>query len=672
MATVPEVKRTVAGRYRLVSRLGAGAMGTVWRAFDEVLQTEAALKEIEFAGGLDAAERADRVERALREARHAAKLRGHPNVVTVLDVVSEDGLPWIVMELVPSVSLFQQVRESGPLPPPEVARIGVALLDALSAAHELRILHRDVKPSNVLIGASGRVVLTDFGIATHDTDPTLTVTGLLGTPMYMSPERLNGEPATPEADLFGLGATLYYAVEGRPAFERDTFGAMLAAILMHPPTPTRRAGPLSGVLAGLLEKDPGRRLDAQTARRLLLDGPGPESQAARSGFPPSEPHADDQYREDPSARLGPGVVRADGLGWRARTLILPRDAATRIGVDLGPEPNLVPTPVPVPSPPGPERPAVPVGTDEPAVRPNPAGPQGSVGTSDPPGPPAQLVTSVEDGAVVVRWEPVQGAVSYRVVRITPDPEAPGGRRERSLGLTAGCELSDGGVGPGDLVWHEVRSVGANGARSEPARTAPRVLGAVVADLRAVMEGDAVAVTWRPDPDNDDVVIERRFDDRSPIRGAMRRVHASGGRFIDADVQPDAVYRYVVAVADGDAGQAVEVSVRVTPRPRPVCDLEAETARGTTTLRWTSVPGAVVRVYATDSSAVPGLAGTSPFGPADHEVAAPSLEGRARLVGESRRGRLSDAQAGGDVVYTPVSVAGDRAVLGEPVRHPPAG
>ncbi len=652
-------------------------MGTVWRAFDEILQTEAALKEIEFAGGLDADERADRVERALREARHAAKLRGHPNVVTVLDVVSEDGLPWIVMELVPSVSLFQQVRESGPLPPPEVARIGLALLDALTAAHELRILHRDVKPSNVLIGAGGRVVLTDFGIATHDTDPTLTVTGLLGTPMYMSPERLNGEPATPEADLFGLGATLYYAVEGRPAFERDTFGAMLAAILLHPPAPTRRAGPLRGVLAGLLEKDPARRLDPRTTRRLLLDAIAPGAAArlvAPPVAPPSEQRAADQFAPasaaagaaaadrplvDGPARPGPGVVRADGMGWQARLGNLPPDEPTRIGVDLPPDP--------VPLPAGPDRSAAPV-APAPPVPPEP------VASPGPPGPPTGLVTSVEDGALVLRWEPVEGAVSYRVVRVIPDPDAPGGRRERSLGLTPVCELSDGGAGPGDLVWHEVRSVGADGARSEPARTAPRVLGVLVADLRAVMEGDAVAVTWRPDPEHDDVVIERHFDDSSPVRGAMRRVHAAGGRFIDADVQPDAVYRYVVAVDDGEVelDGAARVSVRVTPRPRPVCDLEVETVRGTTTLRWTSVPGAVVRVYATDSSGVPGLAGTSPFGPADHEVAAPSLEGRARLVGESRRGRLTDAQAGGDVVYTPVSIAVDRAVLGESVRHPPAG
>ncbi|WP_322766888.1 serine/threonine-protein kinase, partial [Frankia sp. Cr1] len=271
MAVAPEASRIVASRYRLIERLGTGGMGTVWRAFDEVLLTEAALKEVDLGGDLDPFERADRVERALREARHAARLRGHPHVVTILDVVVEDGLPWIVMELVPSQSLFQLVRDHGPLPVAEVARIGIGIGDALSAAHAFGILHRDVKPSNVLIGTGGRVVLTDFGIATRDSDSALTVTGVLGTPSYMSPERLNGDLATPEADLFGLGATLYFAVEGKPPFYRETFAAMVAAILFQPPSPTDRAGPLADVLAGLLDKDPRTRLTSRQTRGLLID-----------------------------------------------------------------------------------------------------------------------------------------------------------------------------------------------------------------------------------------------------------------------------------------------------------------------------------------------------------------------------------------------------------------
>ncbi|WP_239394318.1 serine/threonine-protein kinase, partial [Frankia sp. CiP3] len=270
MAAAPEASRIVAGRYRLIERLGTGGMGTVWRAFDEVLLTEAALKEVDLGDAPDPFERADRVERALREARHAARLRGHPHVVTILDVIVEDGLPWIVMELVPSRSLFQLVRDHGPLSVAEVARIGIAIGDALAAAHAFGILHRDVKPSNVLIGTDGRVVLTDFGIATRDSDSALTVTGVLGTPSYMSPERLNGDPATPEADMFGLGATLYFAVEGKPPFYRETFAAMVAAILFQPPAQTYRAGPLSDVLTGLLDKDPRSRLTSRQMYGLLI------------------------------------------------------------------------------------------------------------------------------------------------------------------------------------------------------------------------------------------------------------------------------------------------------------------------------------------------------------------------------------------------------------------
>ncbi|WP_238439259.1 serine/threonine-protein kinase, partial [Frankia nepalensis] len=246
-------------------------MGTVWRAFDQLLDAEVALKEIEFAGGVPDEERAERVERALREARHATKLRAHPHVVTILDVVLENGLPWIVMELVPSRSLFDVVRQDGPLPPAEVARIGLAMVDALAAAADFGIMHRDVKPSNVLMAHDGRIVLTDFGIATGDGDPTLTVTGVIGTPLYMAPERLNNEPATLEADLFSLGGTLYFAVEGQAPFARESFSAMLAAIVLAPAPPPHNAGPITDALLGLLAKDPKARPRPGEAHRIFLD-----------------------------------------------------------------------------------------------------------------------------------------------------------------------------------------------------------------------------------------------------------------------------------------------------------------------------------------------------------------------------------------------------------------
>jgi hypothetical protein len=257
-------------------------MGAVWRAHDELLGVEVALKEVTLGDHLNEAERAERVTRAMREARSAARLRSNPHVVTVHDAVEHGGLPWIVMELVASVSLHDAVMTRGPLPPAEAARVGLAMLGALSSAHALGVLHRDVKPSNILLADDGRVLLTDFGIATHEADSTLTRTGYVGTPRYMAPERLDGGPASPATDLFALGGTLYFAVEGRPPFMRDTAAATIGAIMFIQPDPPERAGPLTEVVMGLLEKRPEDRLDAVRARARL--------EAVAAGFlPPPVP-----------------------------------------------------------------------------------------------------------------------------------------------------------------------------------------------------------------------------------------------------------------------------------------------------------------------------------------------------------------------------------------------
>ncbi|MET7459863.1 serine/threonine-protein kinase, partial [Nonomuraea sp. NPDC005501] len=211
--------REVGGRYRLIEPLGEGGMGVVWRAHDRLLDRTVAVKEVRYTGVGDA-QRADLNRRTIREARAAGRL-DHPSVVVIHDVVEEDGRPWIVMQLVPSRSLAQAIGERGPLPVEQVALIGERVLGALRAAHATGVLHRDVKPENVLLADDGRVVLTDFGIATLEAEPGLTATGgLVGTPAYMPPERLNGEPARPESDLWSLGATLYAAAEGAPAYRR--------------------------------------------------------------------------------------------------------------------------------------------------------------------------------------------------------------------------------------------------------------------------------------------------------------------------------------------------------------------------------------------------------------------------------------------------------------------
>ncbi|MER5292083.1 protein kinase [Streptomyces pharetrae] len=269
--------RVINGRYWLRRTLGAGVMGRVWLAHDEKLTCDVALKEIALPDGAADPERtAQRVARARSEARHAARLRGHPHVATVLDVVMHEGLLWIVMEYVPDAADLQVViRRFGPLPPVQVARIGLAVLDALTAGHRVGILHRDVKPANILLApdATGdphaRVLLTDYGIALPR-EPRLTATaGILGTPGYLAPERARGEPPTPAADLFSLGATLYCAVEGRGPFDRNGEYATLTALLSEEPPPPARAGALAPVLQGLLVKDPVRRWAPETMARGL-------------------------------------------------------------------------------------------------------------------------------------------------------------------------------------------------------------------------------------------------------------------------------------------------------------------------------------------------------------------------------------------------------------------
>jgi eukaryotic-like serine/threonine-protein kinase len=211
--------RLVAGRYRLREPIGRGAMGIVWRGRDELLEREVAIKEVRGAGvgggaGLGGGAEGD-YQRTLREAKAAARLN-HPGVVTVFDVVEEGGRPWIVMELLPARSLDRAIAEDGPLRPLQAARMGEHLVSALACAHEAGVLHRDVKPGNVLLGPDDRTVLTDFGIATLAGDPALTAAGMVfGTPGFTAPERIRGHDATPASDLWSVGATLYTAVEGR-------------------------------------------------------------------------------------------------------------------------------------------------------------------------------------------------------------------------------------------------------------------------------------------------------------------------------------------------------------------------------------------------------------------------------------------------------------------------
>ncbi|MEV4118429.1 serine/threonine-protein kinase [Micromonospora sp. NPDC049645] len=245
-------------------------MGRVWRARDEMLHREVAVKEIVPPSWLADRERAEVRSRTMREARAAARLN-HPAVVRLYDVVAVDGNPWIVMEYVPSRTLQDVVDAEGPLEPARAARIGLAVLDALQAAHSAGVLHRDIKPQNVLVAHDGRVMLTDFGLATFDGgDGAMTRPGMvLGSPQYVAPERAAEGASTVAADLWSLGATLHAAVEGQSPYARSTAMATLSALAVGPPDPAPHAGMLAPVLDGLLRRDPRDRLDHDTARRLL-------------------------------------------------------------------------------------------------------------------------------------------------------------------------------------------------------------------------------------------------------------------------------------------------------------------------------------------------------------------------------------------------------------------
>ncbi|HEX5740171.1 MAG TPA: protein kinase [Pilimelia sp.] len=265
----PAQSQVVADRYRLVEPLGQGGMGRVWMAVDELLHRDVAIKELIPPAGLTEDERQEMRERTLREARAIARFN-HPNVVRIFDILRTNGDPWIVMEYVASRSLQDVIAEDGPLAPERVAEIGLGMLAALRAAHRAGVVHRDVKPGNVLLGNDGRVVLTDFGLATVPGDPVVTRTGLvLGSPAYIAPERAHDGTAGPEADMWSLGATLYAAVEGQSPYARPSAIATLAALATEQPAPARRAGPLKPVLNGLLRKDPTQRIDAEVAERLL-------------------------------------------------------------------------------------------------------------------------------------------------------------------------------------------------------------------------------------------------------------------------------------------------------------------------------------------------------------------------------------------------------------------
>ncbi|WP_449343849.1 serine/threonine-protein kinase [Streptomyces phaeoluteigriseus] len=323
----PGSERLIAGRYRLLSPLGEGGMGTVWRALDEVLHREVAVKEVRAPAGLPDSDVERLYARLEREAWAAARVANR-NVVTVYDVAMQDGRPWIVMELVRGISLAELLDAEGPLEPARAAHIGAEVLAALRTAHEVGVLHRDVKPANVLMSNDGRVVLTDFGIASVEGTSALTMTGeVIGSPEFLAPERALGRTPGPESDLWSLGVLLYAAVEGNSPFRHDTPLSTLRAIVDEELPPPRRAGALAPVIEGLLRKDPAERVPAEVAERdlrVVASGGTARSGALRttSPYPPTGAGRPATSRTEPV----PAPVPDPAVSWSG-----PQGATRRTG-----------------------------------------------------------------------------------------------------------------------------------------------------------------------------------------------------------------------------------------------------------------------------------------------------------------------------------------------------
>ena len=442
--------RLLAERYELISPLGRGTMGTVWRARDRTLGREVAVKEIRQDPGLTEEQRAELRERMVREGRSAARVN-HPAVAAIHDVIIHDNSPWIIMELIEARSLEQVIDEEGPLPPRLVAEIGVDLLGALRAAHAQGITHRDVKPGNVLLTETGRVVLTDFGIAKAEGDPGLTKTGMvIGSPGYTAPERARGEYTGPESDIWSLGATLYFAVEGRPAYERSTIAETLAALLTESADPPTQAGQLRPVLDGLLNKNHKQRLNAakaETMLRMVADTPTSEmpvitvealtDQESYVPHPPAAPGspAPAPGESGPPARRQAGAPGRTADGRPAPPQAVPPAAPARPAQAPGPWTGAPGTPTGSPHSPG--QPGHPTGSPG---RPSgaPGQPSGAPGQPSSPGRPSGAPGSPPipgqqpQGAAPGPWPPAgagepedpERTVSLRIPK-SPLPQPPG-------------------------------------------------------------------------------------------------------------------------------------------------------------------------------------------------------------------------------------------------------
>ncbi|MER6102500.1 serine/threonine-protein kinase [Streptomyces sp. NPDC001832] len=445
--------RLLAGRYRLGEVLGRGGMGTVWRAVDETLGRTVAVKELRFPSAIDEDEKRRLITRTLREAKAIARIRNN-GAVTVYDVVDEDDRPWIVMELIEGKSLAEAIREDGVLTPSRAAEVGLAILDVLRSAHREGILHRDVKPSNVLIAEDGRVVLTDFGIAQVEGDPSVTSTGMLvGAPSYISPERARGHKPGPPADLWSLGGLLYASVEGSPPYDKGSAIATLTAVMTEPLDPPKNAGPLEEVIYGLLAKDPDQRLDDAGARALLNDVIHAPEKPDPVVPPPAEatqvmalPGKTTEPRAQAASKSGEsGEGARDRLKGALRS-VRNAKAAPAAAVSAAAASTTAPPPPPTASSTGPSKPARPSAPAKPATAPA-AVPSPRPATSPTTPPSASITDVVPRRTLALAVAVIVLAVIVTVLALTLDgdgkDDASGGNGKDDKSTSAGASTTGG-------------------------------------------------------------------------------------------------------------------------------------------------------------------------------------------------------------------------------------
>ena len=340
----PSTQRMIGGRYELLEQIGRGGMGVVWRSRDVLLERDVAVKEIQFPAGTTEDEREVLRKRVFREARAAARLT-HPSVVTVYDVIEDEGQPFIVMELIDAPSLTDVVRLDGPLAPAKAAAVGLDVLSALEVAHAAGVVHRDIKPSNVMVPNQGHCELADFGIASVQDDPSVTSTGLvLGSPAYMAPEQGSRGMTSPASDLWSLGATLYFAVEGRPPFEGDGALPTLSAVMHDEPREMVHAGPMAAIISALLSKDPARRPVHRVVKaeleRVITHAPSTGAAVAVSAPYPEETRADDTLQlvhTEQSANVLPPVAATAATAIAATAIAQPAQVSSSATSALPPK-----------------------------------------------------------------------------------------------------------------------------------------------------------------------------------------------------------------------------------------------------------------------------------------------------------------------------------------------